>query len=241
MCTLTWWLDDERYGVLFNRDESVKRGSAELPAIHTESSCRSIRPTDPDGGGTWIWVNEAGVIACLLNNYTAIKHIPANPVSRGLLLSSLATVPSIAALEQSVIALDCSNYRGFYLFGYDGTSKVMFIWDGRELSRCAADELSCPVTTSGFLPDEVIAYRRKQFSLQVAEQAGQRRTKLEAYHTTHNPQFPAHSVLMARPDARTISHSRIIVDPARIRFSYTSIDTHQRLEPPFMITLEREN
>lgn len=241
MCTLTWWWEDDSYGVLFNRDESVKRGTAESPVIYEEAPCRSIRPTDPDGGGTWIWVNEAGVIACLLNNYTAIKHIPTNPVSRGLLLTSLASVPSVAALKQYVTALDCSSYRGFYLFGYDGRSKTLFIWDGMELSIRAAEEVSCPVTTSGFLPEEVIAYRRNHYQLQVAKRHGSRLSNLETYHTTHNPEFPAHSVLMARPDARTVSHSRIVVDPARIRFSYSPVDLQQRMGPAVLTTLEREN
>ena len=240
MCTLTWWREDDRYGVLFNRDESVKRGRAEPPAVFTDKPCRSIRPVDPDGGGTWIWVNEAGMIACVLNKYTEISHIPAHPVSRGVLLTSLVPAASTAALEQRMRETDCSPYRGFYLFCCDGVSEILLSWDGGGLSKRAADELYCPLTTSGFQPDQVVAYRTQQYRLLVAESQGGRRRSLEAYHTAHNPDFPAHSVLMARSDARTVSHSRIVVDRRRISFSYAAVDTEQRLEPWVVTTLERE-
>lgn len=241
MCTLTWWQEHERYGVLFNRDESVKRGRARPPVVFTDETSRSIRPIDPDGGGTWIWVNERGMIACVLNNYTSFAHVPHNPVSRGLMLTSLVSLSSVSALEQQMSTLDCSRYRGFFLFGYDGTTAVLFSWDGRLLSRCASDDVSCPVTTSGFLPDEVIAYRRNQFRIQVTEQPHSNRINLETYHKTHNPEFPAQSVLMARPDARTVSHSQIIVDPTHIRFSYAAVDSDQYVDSAVLTTLEREN
>ena len=209
MCTLTWWREDDRYGVRFNRDESVRRSVALPPSIREAEGCRYICPVDPDGGGTWIWVNETGVVACVLNNYTAIENSPAGPISRGILLSSLAPAVSVSGLERRMERVDCGRYRGFFLFGCDGENTVLFSWDGAALTKQPAP--SCPVTTSGFLPAEVTAYRVKQYRDQVTDGSGPLPQKLASYHQTHAPDFPAHSVLMARPDARTVSLSAIVV------------------------------
>lgn len=237
MCTLTWWRENDRYGVLFNRDESVKRGYAIPPEISHDGSYRFIRPIDPDGGGTWIWVNETGMIACVLNNYTGAGRMPSSPVSRGKLCALLTSTPSSAALAEHMQNHDCSRYRGFFLFGYDGSSNALISWDGQHMSVRTDDDLPCPITTSGFQPDRVVAHRRDMYRVQVEKQPGSRSRNLETYHTTHNPDLPAHSVLMARKDARTVSHSRITVEPDQVRFCYAGVTMKQRLEPAVTTTL----
>ena len=63
--------------------------------------------------------------------------------------------------------------------------------------------------------------------------------ELFSYHTLHDPALPAHSVLMRRPDARTVSLSQVSVDPERIRFSYGTVSEQCRFDGPTTISLNR--
>ncbi|MEX0774229.1 MAG: hypothetical protein WD042_00805 [Phycisphaeraceae bacterium] len=51
----------------FNRDELRTRGVALPPVIRDIGGRRVIMPVDPDSAGTWLAVNDAGVILGLLN------------------------------------------------------------------------------------------------------------------------------------------------------------------------------
>ncbi|RZW26226.1 MAG: hypothetical protein EX260_01565, partial [Desulfobulbaceae bacterium] len=109
MCTLSWWHTERAYGVFFNRDESIRRSVAEPPAARKQDGLVHLSPHDPDGGGTWIFANRAGLIGCLLNNYQApFKAL--QPVSRGLLLRSLAGQPAVAAAADAVEQMDHLSY-----------------------------------------------------------------------------------------------------------------------------------
>lgn len=245
MCTLSWWHKDGSYGVMFNRDESVRRLEAETPAIRQSARCSYISPIDPEGGGTWIWVNRSGLIGCILNNYTGDNGSAppgSQPVSRGLLLVSLAGHDSLASVQEAVQREDADyrRYRGFYLLFHNGRATALFSWDGRDFRSHPGDELCCPLTTSGYLPEEVRGYRQEQYRLQVKDRPGDLVDNLVRFHCRHDPQRPAHSVLMARPDARTVSFSRILADERQIVFSYAAVDHQQRLEQPLVSRLNRE-
>lgn len=50
-----------------NRDESRRRPAARPPVVRTFGVRRAILPVDPVSDGTWIGVNDAGLVATLLN------------------------------------------------------------------------------------------------------------------------------------------------------------------------------
>ena len=246
MCTLSWWQKDDggaAYGVFFNRDESLLRSAARPPAIYRRDGCRYICPVDPDGGGTWIWVNEAGIIGCILNNYSATAPIH-SPVSRGLLLNSLAAHRTVADIEAAVADLDCSRYRGFHLFIFDGRQVLLFDWHGDKLDCRRDGQVELPLTTSGFRPREVVAYRRdlwrrsRQWQQFSGRGGGLDRQGLERFHGCHDPDFPAYSPLMVRASSRTVSQSRIRVDGERITFDYSEVDD-RKLQPFVATSLNR--
>lgn len=246
MCTLSWWPEDQAstaYGVFFNRDESVRRSPAQPPAIHGECGCRFICPVDPDGGGTWIWVNEAGIIGCILNNYSSQASIR-SPVSRGVLLKSLAVYQAVDDIQAAVAGLDCSRYHGFHLFIFDGCQVLLYDWHGDRLECRRDDQVERPLTTSGFRPREVVAYRRdlwhrsRQWQLFSGQADGLDRQRLERFHGCHDPDYPAYSPLMVRANSRTVSQSRIRVDGKRISFDYSEVDDC-RLQPFIETSLTR--
>ncbi len=71
MCTVTWTTRADGYDLFFNRDEHRARSTAQGPQTHSRPGARVIAPVDPDGGGTWLAVNEHGLSHCLLNYYAA--------------------------------------------------------------------------------------------------------------------------------------------------------------------------
>ena len=239
MCTLSWWHTKQSYGVFFNRDESVKRSVAEPPAVRDQDDLEYVSPRDPDGGGTWIFVNRAGLIGCLLNNYQA-PFKAANPISRGLLLKSLAGRPTIAAAAEAVEHVDHLSYSGFHLFLFDAETTLLYNWDGRNLEQQSGAEIDRPLTSSGFRPREVDAYRKEKFRLEVLPEDESFVGRLQDFHTAHDEHFAPHSPLMVRSDARTVSQSRVVVETQQISFSYRAVYEHRAIQPATLTTLSRE-
>lgn len=239
MCTLSWWQKPGCYGVFFNRDESVRRSAAQPPGICQEGGATYICPLDPDGGGTWIFANRAGVIGCLLNNYS-VPHKAKNPVSRGLLLKSLARYETIASAVETLEEVDLASYSGFHLFLFSDTATLLCNWGGDRLSRQSESQISRPLTSSGYRYEEVAAYRREQFRLQVDPESTDYLQSLEEFHNYHDERLPAHSPLMVRSDARTVSQSRVSVEPNQISFSYRAVDLSRRPQSALLTTLSRD-
>jgi len=86
----------------------------------------------------------------------------------------------------------------------------------------------------------VVSYRQNQYRLQVSTKTGDHLTNLERFHCSHNPELPAHSTLMARSDARTVSQSRISVGAGMKKFSYREVSEKQQLDQAILTTLNRE-
>lgn len=239
MCTLSWWHTKLSYGVFFNRDESVKRSVAEPPAVREQEGVAYVSPCDPDGGGTWIFANRAGLIGCLLNNYQA-PFKAENPISRGLLLRSLAGHPAIAAASEAVENVDHLRYSGFHLFLFDAETTLLYNWDGKCLHRQDGSEINRPLTSSGFRPLEVDAYRKEKFRLEVLPEDESYVDRLQDFHSAHDERFAPHSPLMVRSDARTVSQSRVTMETQQISFSYRAVYEHRAIQPATLTTLSRE-
>lgn len=239
MCTLSWWQKPGCYGVLFNRDESVRRSAAQPPGIWEEGGTTYLCPLDPDGGGTWIFANRAGIIGSLLNNY-AVPHKAEHPVSRGLLLKSLARYETISAAAEALEEVGLASYSGFHLFLFSGGAALLYNWDGESLIRQSGSQISCPLTSSGYRYEEVAAYRRAQFGLQVDPEGTDYIKNLQDFHSYHDERWPAHSPLMVRADARTVSQSRVSVEPKQISFSYRTVDLSRKPQSALLTTLSRD-
>jgi len=211
-----------------------------MPPVRFEVSGISyLSPVDSEGGGTWIWINTEGVIGCLLNNYAVKKAGPVHPVSRGLLLKSLAGHQDIKSLVHAVSTADLRTFKGFLIFAMDRQGHRLVTWDCDTLRIREKSEISRPITSSGYLPEEIVAYRRSLYRSRFDPAALPSSDELFCYHTLHDPAFPAHSVLMCRPEARTVSVSRIFVEPETVKFSYGTVSEQCRLNGMTTRTLNR--
>jgi uncharacterized protein with NRDE domain len=74
-----------------NREEAYARGG-EPPGIISQRNCHVIAGRDPIAGGTWLGINEHGLLVAVTNR--SKKQIPTNPRSRGLLALDLLDCPN---------------------------------------------------------------------------------------------------------------------------------------------------
>lgn len=101
--------DDAPVVVGANREELYARGG-EPPHI-LDGALRAVGGVDPTAGGTWLGVNERGVLIAVTNRPKS--PLPPRPPSRGLLARELlgCTTASEAA-DRAASALEAGGYAG---------------------------------------------------------------------------------------------------------------------------------
>jgi len=105
-----------------NREEYYVRGG-EPPRL-LQGPLRAVAGVDPVAGGTWLGVNENGVLAAVTNRQKL--DTPAQPRSRGLLVRELLTYPSAAAAVDHVLGeLQRHPYAGANFLCADASRAVV--------------------------------------------------------------------------------------------------------------------
>jgi len=215
MCSVSWQQQQNEILICFNRDEQKTRAVAEPPKVILESSAQVIMPIDPDGGGTWISVNQFGLFLGLLNFYEAdvvknsTQDLSHKYISRGLLVRQLSTSENLSDLEVSFSQQDLQRYRPFKLMVISTQEKKLFVWNGAELSSETPAEFIC---SSSFQSESVLQYRYQQFD--------QAENDLLKLHSDHSVRKDAHSICMHRDDAQTVSLSVVKINSAEVSFQY---------------------
>lgn len=235
MCTVSWIRTNEGYDLLCNRDEHLARTRARMPQVAAMNGVRYIAPVDPEGGGTWIGVNEYGVTVAIVNAYPAKQ--PSSPVSRGLLvrdlLSSRSSLNAIAQARRS----DLSKFPPFTLVALDHDNVARAAaWDGRYVLAFPNANGLCPLTSSSLDHSYANKVRRDEW----------RRCRptnlamLQAFHRSHRAGRGPWSVCMHRDDAETVSFTHISVSARRVQVHY-SPDAPCRADLIVTTALERND
>ncbi len=157
MCTSSWWLANQEFHLLFNRDELLSRRKALTPQLRpmSDGPGQILAPIDADAGGTWLGASSSGLLTCLLNYYPFTHRLAQSPAlyrSRGqiipLLLSqsergwhSRAGTGESQSSGSLLATWDLHLYRPFSLLYFDfgcreeycGFRSGWMQWDGRQL------------------------------------------------------------------------------------------------------------
>ena len=119
MCLLAVFfriVDDAPLVVGANREEAYARGG-EPPQLQ-EGACRFVAGRDPTAGGTWLGVNEHGVLVAITNRIKTL--LPPQPRSRGLLVRELLACPTaVDAVRLASHELGQNRYAGCNLLCAD--------------------------------------------------------------------------------------------------------------------------
>ncbi len=222
----------ERAGwfLAFNRDESRARAAALPPEQRRgPAGVNFLAPVDPAEGGTWILVNEFGLVLALLNNYQAAIDPRGAAISRGRLVLALAEANDLGAISAGIERVELTRYRGFHLLVLPPTEPAaLFDWDGRALSRRDGLDPGVPLISSGHDLPGVRRQRLETFGRLVLGAAAPDEQRLRDFQASGPPAGApepagAYAVRMSRPDARTVSQSEVFVDAERVRLRYRAL------------------
>ena len=133
MCTIVIaWRLFEGVPIIFggNRDERYDRPAA-APSPR-DSDPRILAPRDERAGGTWIGINDAGVLVGLANRPSELE----GERSRGALVTdTLEAETAASAQEAARAAIHATDYAGFTLLIADATDGFVTRWDGQVAAR----------------------------------------------------------------------------------------------------------
>jgi len=215
VCTLAI-LPAGRSGFLLghNRDESERRAAGIPPRAGAAGARATLAPRDPDAGGSWIGVNDAGAAFAMLN----ASHVsPGALPGRGRIIDG---VIGLAAADevQGYLASDpdLAATRGFHLVAIlPGSSEappsaVRFRWNGRTLER---DDHPLPAlfVSSGYDQAGAEAARGESWRRFIAEASQMDAASLRGWLSGHEPGRGVLSVCMHGEHARTVSRTLIEV------------------------------
>src|SRR5437773_10408202 len=125
MCLLAMFFrvaEDAPIVVGANREEFYARGG-EAPQL-LDGPLRSVGGRDPHAGGTWLGVNERGVLVAVTNRRKT--HISSLSRSRGhLVRDALGCASAAAAVELATRELEQDRYAGCNLVVADSERAVV--------------------------------------------------------------------------------------------------------------------
>lgn len=223
MCTVSWVETANGYELFFNRDERRTRKTACAPATGKSRGVHFVAPADAAAGGTWIAANEYGLTLCLLNRYgEGGSQVAHDFKSRGLLLPDLMCRRDPAEVMRAVAREGLAQFQPFTLLAIaPAAAPAVLSWTGDHL-LVAEDDVAMlmPLTSSSFAGAEVVRVRRETFRELLADSTLHMTDLLLRFHHGHFPAPGPFSVCMHRPEASTVSFSRVRVNARSVEFYY---------------------
>jgi hypothetical protein len=174
-------------------------------------------------GGTWIGVNDDGLVVALLNRTVAANKPRVSPHSRGSIVPALLACPSIGRALKASDAMDHSRFEAFRLVMVHRSTVAIVTADE---ARSSAEQfpLERPVMfTSSSLGDAIVETPRRRLFEELVL-AGD--DWLRGQFRFHRHQWAGRlelSVQMSRPGACTVSRTTIDVTSRRIDLQYESL------------------
>jgi hypothetical protein len=207
-----------------NRDELRTRACALPPQVRVYGGRRSLLPIDADSDGTWIAVNDAGIVLTLLNANPSTP-VPAAPGgrSRGTIIPGLLSCGSLEQVIAAATVIPAGCHRPFRLIGVDRHQFVELRAVDGPCGLVSRGAIATPVmfTSSGLGDDVVEAPRRQLFESMFADLRPERWCAVQdEYHGHSWPDRRHVSVDMEREDARTVSLTVVQCDHETARMDY---------------------
>lgn len=227
MCTVTLVPREDGFRLTCNRDERRTRPVALAPRLYVLPARVALFPVDPPSGGTWVGINDAGLAMTILNRTidAAPLALRLAPRSRGAIIPALLKHARLADALEAAAALDPACFGLFCLILVQRPTVGVVTSDGRSVSIEVSRLRRPAMFTSSSLGDSLVAEpRRGLFERLVLHDErswlrGQRR-----FHRHRWTRRPKVSVMMERPDARTVSQTVIDVTRVGIGLRYAAME-----------------
>jgi len=222
MCTMTAIPTAVGVRVAFNRDELRSRSEAIPPQESFVGNRRVAFPIDPDSGGTWLGVTNAGVVFALLN-VNPPSATAQGSISRGTVIPSVLQANSAReAITMAIQKLKLTELAPFRLVVAGRGVLEHLLWNGQNVTIRSQDFGACPIlfTSSGLGDHHVIRPRIKLFDRLMAGPPESWLAAQAEFHRHRWADRPELSVNMCRADARTVSYSIAEITTDQIRLTY---------------------
>ena len=205
-----------------NRDELESRAVALAPAVHSLRGRRVIMPVDPDSDGTWLAVNDAGLVFALLNSTAG--GAPAEGLSRGTIIPTLADAGSVGEALCRLLDLGAERHRRFRLLVLDRFQLLEAWLEGGRLRSRRAYLHGALMRTSSSLGDALVDGPRRILFRQFFQSPGAGAAAQDAFHDHQWLGREELSVRMCRAGASTVSQSVIELTPGFATMTYRATD-----------------
>jgi hypothetical protein len=223
MCTVTVVPHETGVRVMCNRDERRSRPAALPPQVHDLGGRLAAFPVDPRGGGSWVGVNDAGIIVTLLNVSGRLHGFSKKPRrSRGLIVREVLRSGSLSDVLETVASLDASLFEMFRLVVMHRFTALEATGDGVRTAIRRQITVDTPLLfTSSSLGDALVEAPRTQlFQRMVLKRRSGWLRGQARFHRHLWPSRPEISVCMERDDALTVSRTVVDVTGARRSLLY---------------------
>ncbi len=226
MCTVSIIATGDGYRLVHSRDEQRTREPGRPPEIRRAGPYRTIAPVDPEGGGTWVLARDDGLTVAIMN----VNPEPPPGIDRASLRSRGLIIPDLAGraadeIPDFMAALDVSRYAPFRLIAVARPGCRVRVqswtWRGRGVLESSTPRPPVCWVSSG-LGDSVVADRLPLFDEVVRTDPTP--AAQEGFHRYLWPGRGAESVLMSRPDARTVSLTAVEAGPRGVRMLHSPVD-----------------
>lgn len=223
MCTVSIVPGEDGFRLVSNRDERRDRAVALHPRVERLASRLSVMPIDPVGGGSWVGVNDAGLVAAVLNRYGDSSAATRSFTSRGAIVRRALGCGSIGEAVESARTLDASRFRPFRPILAQAHHIAIVAGNGCELAAAEWTLYEPRMFTASSLGDVLVdGPRRRLFECLV----GGAHDTLDGQRLFHQHQWmdkPEISVLMKRDESATVSRTRVDVGGQGIALEYESL------------------
>ncbi len=209
------------------------RPAASPPRVEACGARLAILPRDPQAGGTWIAVNDAGLAMVLLNANPKPGTQPSpGRITRGAIIPSLLDAVTLDEAVTRAEQLDVAPFAPFRLVVIDQHELVELALGNGALVVRERARIDRPLMhTSSGLGDALVAEpRRKLFAELFSGDALWKETQ-DAFHRHRWPAREGISVSMCRDDAWTVSQTIIEIDATFARLTYLGAPPDQPVSP----------
>lgn len=214
--------------LVFNRDERRTRGPGLSPAWQVVGARSALFPRDSDAGGTWVGLNDRGLVAVLLNRTDdasmASLSSRVDYQSRGVIIPQLLAARDLTGAQRLARQLRRERFRPFRVVLLRAGEVVVISASPGDFEETRADVTEPLMLTSSSLGDEVVEQPRRKLFVQMMRTPPAERLRAQSrFHAHRCPRRPELGVLMSRPDARTVSRTVCDIRPDAWAMTYQPI------------------
>jgi hypothetical protein len=225
-----------------NRDEHLSRSEAGLISTYSDTNIKHkiAFPQDQRSGGTWIGVNEFGIVLCLLNRYQdSIRHSSKSAIdnseklSRGTIIPKALKYKSVKTILDYLQSLNLFQFEAFDLLIISLQATYQFSWNGKAVVlHDVSEQHKFMITSSSINIEQVTHYRRQQFECwlehrsEVGSAENLASSVLGKFHLSQQSENKSYSVLMSRLDTPHQTHTKSITQIAidQTKHSYSELN-----------------